>query len=156
MSSKSTQVPAEDLTLCPDAKINEAVIEYEDWLQTSISELKGPLMTMIRPRSRIQKQLIEDITLATEQLHIAKRGEWSRQLAVIPSQVPLPSSVIDNQCSIVDGGQSPFSAPFNDRGAKPPSRKIPLHREYIGPYCALLLPRTCYLLPCHEYLHCAL
>lgn len=126
-SNMSTRrVLSEDLMLCPDAIINQAIIEYEGWLRNSISALKGPLMTTKGPHSHKQKQLIKDIALATDELHVAKREEWSRQLAVMPSQVPLPSFVIDNQCPIVDGGQSLFSALFDNGGVESPSRKISL------------------------------
>ncbi len=117
------QVSAEDLVLCPDAIINQSVIEYKGWLQNSISALRGPLRITKGPQSHIQQKLIEEITLATEELHTARREEWSCQLAAMHSQVPIPSFVIDSQCSIVDGGQSHFST-FDKRGAEPPSRKI--------------------------------
>jgi hypothetical protein len=102
----SLEVSAENLILCPDAIINQPVIEYEAWLQNSISVLKRPPMATKGPHSHAQKDLIEDITLATKELHDALREEWSRQQAVIPSQITLPSFVIDNQCPTVDGGTS--------------------------------------------------
>lgn len=147
------QVSAEDLILCPDTTTNQAMIEYEDWLQNSISALEEPLIPKGH-HSLKQKQLIEELSLATEELRAAKREEWSRQLAAMPSQVPLPPFVIDNQCSIVDGGQSPFSASFDKRGVETPFRKISLcWWPTYGPYCALLLPRTRHLLPRHECLY---
>ena len=147
------QVSAEDLILCPDTTTNQDMIEYKDWLRNSISALEEPL----RPKghhSHEQKQLIEELSLATKELHVVKREEWSRQLAVVPSQVPLPVFVIDSRCSIVDGGQSPFSASFDNQGVETPSRKISLcWWPTYGPYCALLLPRTRNLLPRHERLY---
>lgn len=105
-SSSSTKQPsAEDLILSPDATINQAMIEYEDWLQNSISALRGPLKKM---KGEMRKDLIEKISHETEDLCAAKREEWLRQLAVICSQKPLPSFVADNQTPIVDGGRSPF------------------------------------------------
>lgn len=151
-SMSTRQVSVEDLVLSPEAIINRSVIEYEGWLQDSISALTGPLRITKGPQSRVQKRLIEEITLATEELHAARREEWSRQLAATHSHVPIPSSVVDNRCPIVDGGWFPFST-FNMRVTDPPSRKISLRWEStIGPYCILLLPRTCDLPPCHEYL----
>ncbi len=44
--------------------------------------------------------------LTTEEVHAAKREEWSCQLAVINTHDPLPPFVIANQCAVVDGGQS--------------------------------------------------
>jgi hypothetical protein len=104
----TSQTSEEDLMLCPDAAINQAMIEYEGWLQNTISALRGPLKRTKGPQSHVRKMLIEEITLATKDLHAAKREEWSCQLAAMRSQARLPSLVIDNQCSIVDGGQSHF------------------------------------------------
>lgn len=110
MSISTEQPSTEDLMLCTDATINQAIIKYEDWLQNSIFTLRGPLCkvksSQLNTHKKLKKKLIEEITLATKDLHAAKREEWLRQLAVINLQMPLPSFVVDNQCSIVDGGQS--------------------------------------------------
>jgi hypothetical protein len=74
--------------------------------------LRGPLCkiksSQLHTHKKLKKKLIEEITLATKDLHAAKREEWSPQLAVINLQMPLPSFVVDNQCFIVDGGQSQY------------------------------------------------
>ena len=113
--SMSTEQPStEDLMLCADAMINRAIIKYEDWLQNSIFTLRGPLYntkiksSQLHTHKKLKKKLIEEITLAIKDFHAAKREEWSHQLAAINLQMPLLSFVVDNQCFIVDGGQSQY------------------------------------------------
>jgi len=102
----TTQALLADLTLSADAQINQGLVEYEAWLENAISALRGPLKVSKGPQSHTQNNLIEEIMLATEEVHAAKREEWSRQLAAINTHDPLPPFVIANQCAVVDGGQS--------------------------------------------------
>jgi hypothetical protein len=90
--------------LSPDSQINQALIEYEDWLKDAISALKGPFRMSSGPQLQVQNDLIEEITLATKEVQAAKSNEWSRQLEGMQTEAPLPSFVINNQCAIVDGG----------------------------------------------------
>ena len=76
--------------------------------------MRGPLCntkiksSQLHTHKKLKKKLIEEITLAIKDFHAAKREEWSHQLAAINLQMPLPSFVVDNQCFIVDGGQSQY------------------------------------------------
>ena len=90
------------LALSSDAPINQALIEYEDWLTNTMSTLRGSLEE--RQQSHAETKLIEEITLATEEIHAAKHSEWSRQLTETQTSRPLPPSVADSQCTTVDGG----------------------------------------------------
>ena len=92
----------QSLALSPDAPINRALIEYEDWLTNTMSTLRGSLGK--RQQSHKVTKLIEEINLATEEVHAAKCYERSRQLAEAQISRPLPPFVIDSQCAIVDGG----------------------------------------------------
>jgi hypothetical protein len=103
-STSTRQAPSEDLMLSPDAPINQGLIEYEGWLENAISTLRGPFRISKGPQFQAQNNLIEEITLAITEVQATKREEWSHQLAGMHAQVPLPPSVIDNQCVIVDGG----------------------------------------------------
>ena len=93
---------SESLALSSDAPINQALIEYEDWLTNAMSTLRGSLGK--RKQSCTATKLIEEITLATEEVRAAKHYERSRQLADVKTSRPLPPFVIDSQCATVDGG----------------------------------------------------
>jgi len=96
------RISSESLALSPDAPINQALIEYEEWLANAMSTLRESLGK--RQQSHTETNLIEEITLATEEVHAAKCHEWSHQLAEMQTSRPLPPFVIDSQCAIVDGG----------------------------------------------------
>jgi hypothetical protein len=90
--------------LSSDAPINHALIEYEGWLSDAISTLSGTPRELMGQQQYTRTKLIEEIRLATEEVHTAKKNEWSRQLVEKQTSVPLPSFVIDNQCTTVGSG----------------------------------------------------
>jgi hypothetical protein len=96
------QVSSGGLELSSEAPINQALIEYENWLTSAMSALRGSLGE--GQQSHTETKLIKEITLATEEVHAAKQYERSRQLAEMQTSKPLPPSVIDSQCVAVDGG----------------------------------------------------
>jgi hypothetical protein len=151
-ASKPTS--SESLTLSLDAPINQALIEYEGWLADAMSTLRAPLETSIGQQSRMKSNLIKEITLATEEVNVAKRDDWSRQLAEMQAEVPLPQLVVDGQCVTVDGGWSHLVICLMTEVLNCPLREIPVWSSTtIGPNFSVLLPSPGNLLPCHEHLH---
>ncbi len=73
----------ENLILCLDVTINQGILEYKEWLQSTVSMLKDPLQRKKGSKSTLQKKLIEEITLATDKLQAVKIEEWLHQLAVM-------------------------------------------------------------------------
>jgi hypothetical protein len=95
---------SESMTLSSDAPINHALIEYEGWLLNAISTLSGTPRELTGQQQYTRTKLIEEIRLATKEVHAAKKNEWSHQLVEMQTSVPLPSFVIDNRCATVGGG----------------------------------------------------
>jgi len=73
--STSLEVTKASLILSPDAPINQKLIEYEDWLQSSLLSCTRSI-AMPCP---IQEALIKEITQAIQEVYATKAEEWSHQ-----------------------------------------------------------------------------
>jgi hypothetical protein len=60
------------LMLSPDAPINQALIEYEGWLESTVSALGRAQGLLLQ----VQNDLIKEIILAIMEVQTAKKKEW--------------------------------------------------------------------------------
>ncbi|KAH8996090.1 hypothetical protein EDB86DRAFT_2829232 [Lactarius hatsudake] len=105
-TSRSTarlEATGENLNLSPDALINKKLIEYEGWLQHSLSSCTQPF-AIHSAKYLPQDCLVDEITQAIQEVQATKVEEWTCQIAALKAQAPLPPTVVKRKCVIVEGG----------------------------------------------------